>query len=552
MTDSGTPTDPGGGLRDNALVVVICAALVVATQLRAGCFSAEFGDDEASHYVSGLLIYDYLRSGLSQGPISYLKWYHSHYPLVGIGHWGPVFYGIEALWMAIFSASRVSVLLLSASLTTATALLIYRYGTVHLRLRRMAAGFAAVAFVISPIAQEGSSAVMLDIPITFCAMLALFAYTRYVLTERWIYSALFGLVAGAAMLIKGNGALLALLPPFAVVFARKWRLILRPSFWASAVIAGVMAAPWYLVTYGQVSAGFRYSWGLDYLRTAVTLNSEILYSAVRPLVLLLAAAGLLVGWRRTDGAALTGYTSAAALLAAVWVFQSVAPAAIQDRYLAPLLPSLFMLAALGVVEAARLVSRWLPGGSRRLEPLVMALAVLSLLPSALAAERKQQQGFRELAQVVWANRNELNPVVLVVARNSGEAAALAELAMADPARPSLFAVRGSRLLGGGGYNRQDYMPKFADASQVASEINAYNIPLVLYQADPGGWEHVAQVESIRIGAKVPWQVLGVAGAANAPVTLYKLLQANGRHTDIKRLLELTGPRTLEKSAVLGQ
>ncbi|TAL04117.1 MAG: phospholipid carrier-dependent glycosyltransferase [Rhodospirillaceae bacterium] len=445
--------------------------------------------------------------------------------------------------MTIFSPSRVSVLLLSTVLTAATATLIYYYGTTQLKLGRLASFFAAIAFVICRITQEGSSAVMLDIPITLCAFLALIVYVRYLDTERWIYSVLFGVIAAMAMLIKGNGALLALLPPFVIVLSRRWALMGRFSFWAPALVVALLAAPWYILTYGQIAAGFRYSWGAEYSRVAIVENSKILLSALGPVVVLLTGIGLVSGGRRGSIFPPSGFNGVVALLAAVWVFQSTAPAAIQDRYLAPLLPPLFLLAALGGQVVAGTLERRVV--ARVAGPLVFALILMTMLPSALNAEVKPQLGFRELAKTVWANRISENPVVLIAARGRAEVAAIAELAMMDPARPSLFAVRGSRLLGGGGYNRQDYLPKFADADQVAAEIDRYHIPLVLYQVDPGGWMHVAQVEAVRSHATDSWKLLGTAGTAESPVDLYKLPQAIGQEADVKLLLELASPKALQ-------
>jgi hypothetical protein len=167
------------------------------------------------------------------------------------------------------------------------------------------------------------------------------------------------------------------------------------------------------------------------------------------------------------------------------------------------------------------------------------------LPSALADEGKPRSGLRELATAVWAARAPNNPVVLIAMRESNESAAIAELAMADPARPSLFAVRGSRLLGGGGYNRTDYQAKFADAGQVAEAIGAADVPLVLLQADPGGWAHVAQVEEARLLAKEPWSLLASAQKDGLPIDLYALPPAAGRSADIPRWLIVTGPRALQ-------
>lgn len=538
--------------RDILGAFIVFFVLILVTQLHLKSYISEFGDDEASHYISGLLIHDYLKSGFAMGPISYIKWYHSHYPLVGIGHWGPAFYGLEGVWMLIFSPSRSSVLLLSAVLATITATLIYWFGTTQLKLSRLAALFAGIAFVLCPIVQEDSSAVMLDMPITLGAFLSMIAYTRYMETGRWTYSVWFGLLAAVTMLIKGNGALLAVLPPAAIVLNRQWKLLARPSFWAAAVLVGVLVGPWYKLTYGIVAAGFRYTWGLAYTKVAVTENSTILLHSIGPVILLLGAIGLISGLGRLSGApssklAGPGFKGIVALLIADWVFQSAAPAAIQDRYLSPLLPPLFLLAAVGTEALLDSLRQQVPSlfSSAAARGVVFAIVIISIIPAGLRAESKTPLGFRDLAKVAWANRTDTNPVTLIVAKESAEAAAVAELAMDDPARPSLFAVRGSRLLGGGGYNRTDYAPKFADAAQAAAAIDAAHVPLVLYQADPGGWAHVAQVDAARAQAAPPWQALAQAGSDRAPVTLYKRPQADGQSADIAAWLALTGPKGLQ-------
>jgi hypothetical protein len=108
-----------------AVVAVLLLATSVATQHHMGAYGAELGYDEASHYASGLMIHDYLLHGLGTSPVRFLATWHSHYPLVGIGHWGPLYYGIEAVWMLLAGPSRAAALALSAVVAAATGTLIY-------------------------------------------------------------------------------------------------------------------------------------------------------------------------------------------------------------------------------------------------------------------------------------------------------------------------------------------------------------------------------------------------------------------------------------------
>jgi hypothetical protein len=134
----------------------------------------------------------------------------------------------------------------------------------------------------------------------------------------------------------------------------------------------------------------------------------------------------------------------------------------------------------------------------------------------------------------------------VVAEGGAEGAALAEIAMQDRARPSLYAVRGSRLLGGGGYNSQEYQPRFKDPREVLAAIDRYAIPLVLVRQEPGRdkWAHIGQVEAARQLEPQRWQMLYRKVTATTSVTLYLLVGNDRKKLDAAGLKALTGPRSL--------
>jgi len=549
-----TPATAGARPRsiEYAGIALLLAGVVVLLQIHASAYSAEFRNDEASHYVSGLMIHAYLTTGLGTGPLSplaFLKNFHSHYPLVGIGHWGPVYYVVEALWMLLFGCGRISVLLLSAVVTSAIGLICYRIAAP--RVGRMIAVLIAVALVASPIAQEGSADVMLDAPITLLTLLAALAYARYMATFRARDAVQFALLAAAGLLIKGNAGALAMLPPLAVLMTWRFDLLRRPSFWLPVPIVGGLVLPWYLVTYFVVSQGFRYTWGLNYVVHAIRGNSIALVAALAPLVL---AAGV-YGWvvavssahrPRADQV----MTCIAALLAAVWIFQSIVPADIQDRYLEPALPPLFILAGVAVRDIADRVRRFLRAGPGRVQtlaaPLLAIVLAASTVPSVFGLPPKSRLGFVEAAPLVWRQVTPGNPVVLVVAPPIVEEAAVAELALHDPHCPSLFAVRGSRLLGGGGYNNEDYKPRFATPAQVMAAIDEYRIPLVLFRPDNGvgEWEHVRQVAEAMKLYPDRWDVIDRIEGHGQPVLVLRVRGNADKPADLKNLARLTAPRSL--------
>ena len=96
------------------LVAALLLVVVTALQIRSGAWHAEFGGhpDEAAHYVTGLMVRDYVAQGFPGSPMAYAAGYYDHYPKVALGNWPPGFYAIQALWTLAFSVSRTSVMFL--------------------------------------------------------------------------------------------------------------------------------------------------------------------------------------------------------------------------------------------------------------------------------------------------------------------------------------------------------------------------------------------------------------------------------------------------------
>jgi hypothetical protein len=228
------------------------------------------------------------------------------------------------------------------------------------------------------------------------------------------------------------------------------------------------------------------------------------------------------------------------LLSAVLIFQCLVPAAIQDRYLEPAVPPLFILATVGI---------WQLSARQDLRFALAAVVALAALPWITSATVKRQFDLKEAVAQIWLHRLADNPSVLIVSDGGAEGAAVAEIAMHDKDRPSMFAVRGSRLLGGGGYNSQEYQPRFRDLRQVLAAIDQYAIPLVLVRREMGRdeWAHVAQVDTARTLEPGRWRVLYHKRTPTTSVTLYELTDNDTRKIDLDRLKQLTGPRALRSS-----
>ena len=107
----------------SVLVYLVFLLVAVGFQWMQGAYQAEFGGhpDEAAHYVTGLMVHDYLAAGLPGNPMRFAQMYYDHYPKVALGNWPPVFYLIQSAWTLLLTPSRASLLLLMAALEALVA-----------------------------------------------------------------------------------------------------------------------------------------------------------------------------------------------------------------------------------------------------------------------------------------------------------------------------------------------------------------------------------------------------------------------------------------------
>ena len=144
-------------------VFLVCFVIILLFQWREGAYESEFGShpDEAAHYVTGLMIRDYLASGLHGSPMAYANNYYQHYPKVALGNWPPVFYLVQAPWMLAFGPGRTSVLLLMTAL--AAVLAVMTFNTLYNEFGEITAATGTLIFVSLPIIQKYSGMVMGEI-----------------------------------------------------------------------------------------------------------------------------------------------------------------------------------------------------------------------------------------------------------------------------------------------------------------------------------------------------------------------------------------------------
>src|SRR5258705_5496858 len=98
-------------VRPQLLAFALFVGVTVALQILGGAYQAEFGGypDEPAHYVTSLMVRDYIAGMDYTDPMTFARNYYAHYPKVAIGHWPPFLYLIQGLWMLVLPTSRTSI-----------------------------------------------------------------------------------------------------------------------------------------------------------------------------------------------------------------------------------------------------------------------------------------------------------------------------------------------------------------------------------------------------------------------------------------------------------
>jgi 4-amino-4-deoxy-L-arabinose transferase-like glycosyltransferase len=479
------------------LALLVFLGFAITLQYLAGAYHAAFSGypDEPAHYVTGLMVHDWIASGFPWPPRAYAENYYLHYPKVALGQWPPGFYVIQAIWTLVFSTSRVSVLVLMAVLMSLLALAVFRMLKADVGwLVGLGAGLLLVAL---PLNQASTQNVMADVPLALLSFCAALAFGRYLDTARLRDAIAFGCLAALAILTKGNAFALALLPPIAVLFARRMHLVLHASFWAPVGVVLLLCGPWYVVTAHAVVDTFAQPLGWEYSKTAASFYAErglrALGLALTPIV----ALGLVdrVVFPTFRHGIPGRWAALAALGSSVWIFHTAVSAGYEERYLLPVMPVVVVLLVAG---AGRLVGAL---GYLTIAPtLGRALLAVTIggvfLFGTFHIPRKNELGFVQVAADLVARPEFGHAVVLVSSEADGEGMLISEIAMREN-RPGRFVLRATKALARIDWNATAQEPYYSNAPELLGYLD--QVPVGVLVLDLSGarvvYEHHALLQT---------------------------------------------------------
>ncbi len=507
QTASTTVVERLAGVARRGLILLALLGLNLSFAYRGGAFRSELSSesDEAAHYITGLMVHDYLAHALGQPPMAYAANYYLHYPKVALGHWPPVFYIMQAAWGFACSPSRNGILGLMAVCTALIAFTLYRMAE---REFRTAAGGAAIAalFLCLPLVQAYSAMIMADMVVAMFSLWALVIWIKYLDGGRTRDALWFALAASAAILTKGNGFAVMLMPPLSIVILRRPRMFFQPALWMAGGVIGVLCAPWHIATRNLLVPTMQFEAGAPFFLMANRYYAAELIKALGAAIAIFAVIGMVVKaivpfWRNNVAPL---WSAALALIIGVHLFHAIVPAGTEQRYLLTSLPPALMFMGAGVQWTASRIMVRRPMRDR-------AFALAAIIAAAFFAgpfhiPHKRHIGLDEAARDVAQSAADRDAVILCSSNGNGEGIFISELAMREP-RPTHIVLRASLTLAASDWNGRDYRPLKTSAGEVNAFLTSIPVGLVVLDRSPGfaNWPHQTFLEQAMHGPD--WQLV---------------------------------------------
>ena len=447
-------------------------------QMAVDAYASDHGQtgDEAAHFVTSLMIYDYVTTHLLSNPLTYARDYYAHFPRVAIGHFPPMF---EVAQAALFLASGRMAGAVIAFQALVGGLCAALPAALLGGARRLIDGWlAGIAILCSPSLLFLISMDMADNFLAALVMLTALAWSRFYHRRTWTAGLMFAALAASSILTKGTAFGLVLLPVIYLAYKRDLPFLLDRKTIVAGCLTGMVTVPWYTLTYKLAANGFGYTWGLQYTAMAAPFFAWAVVASVGiPLAFLYLISLFLFASSRDSQDGIDVHAMAALSLCMI-VFPIVAPSAMTIRYLIPALPSVVVLALCALHELMRKVPslRNRPG----LAPALSCVIVFASAASVFEKPHAEPYHSDQLSAYILKSGTK-NSLVLVAGENHAEGAIIASFAEQDRAW-SHFVVRGSEVLSTSNWLGTTYQQRFDNPAALSDWIRRNEIGWIIVEA----------------------------------------------------------------------
>ncbi len=483
--------------RSYRIAVAVFGLLAVSLQYFGGAYQAEYNShpDEAAHFVSSLLVRDYLAEFPWPSPVPWALDYYLHYPKVAIGHWPPGYYAVQGAWWLVFPPGRESAMVLNLLMGVGVMTLFWVLAR-RLDLSRLLIGGAGVVLLVLPVVQEAMSQVMAELPSLLAATFFLWSLTRLQENPGQQSLMVVWLALFAAFAVKQTSVGLAAAPVLALAISGSWRRQPRGAmFLWPAVVAVVVGLLLYWQYSGSILEMLRWAGATPW--TKMGWNILQLRDLVGDGILGLAAAGVLTVWWRREPVVVASL----AIVVSFVVCSYYVRAFRETRHWIALTPPLILLALAGY--------RWLSERSRW-APAVL-LAVVVWMPHAFY--RQTPGGYGALAAQIR------QPARMLVSSSTGweEGPWIAVVALRE-ARPSSVILRATKLLASTDWNGRKYQAKVHTREDIERALDGARVDLVVvHDGDDlaGDWPTHHPLLKDTVAASATWRKCGESQSLTA-------------------------------------
>ncbi len=380
------------------LISALLAAAFVSTRSITNEGAVSLQGDMPRYMMNGTFIYDFLASGGASsidGVREYAQHYYARYPALSLGHHPPLLPIILVPFYAVFGvsvlAARLAIVacyLLSAWLLFAIARRLYD---------EMVGAWAALLFVTNPFIAEFSQAVMSEIPMLMCVLLAMHCLLRF--REHGLRRdyALFVVMAATSLFAKQLAVFVFPVYAALLIDKRGRSLLFRRDIAAWTLAGAVLVLPAVVMTlalspFNVAVVVDAYLSGRGLASAGSSLRTILAYQ-VKPGLALAVAAGVVVSVLRRDRRVALGLIWTVAVVGSVvFLIGDVEP----DRYSISAVPAYCLCAASLAAAQSR--------NARRLGIVALAAAVGWQSWSVRGVQPEGAEGFESAAQYVLAGQ----------------------------------------------------------------------------------------------------------------------------------------------------
>ena len=524
--------------------------VAIIYQSLAGAYQDDFYyDDTAPHFVTGVMVADYLRTSFGRDPVAYAEQFYLRSPKVAFGRWPPLFHLLQGAVYFVCGASKATALVLVAAIPAAIAAQIFSRSS-----RLYGAGIALLAvlvFASFALVREHSLLVMSDLLTVLFSTMAAFAIADFLTNRRSRHLLLAATWTFLALLTKETAIHVLLFVPAAVAVV-DGRKILRDWRYVAFAVALIALGGGFLVFRLHSGLGIHGYQNAGQLLSAMTHldNSRKVFGSffgvAPPVVFVLAACAVVAAVRRQASAEVNIHVRLwTTWLGAIVLFFLTSPAPPASRYFMPaLIPLTMLVADLLHTMHSRMSSR------------VAAWVVPSVVTAAVifTAPEMAWRGMRGYAPVARSISIAQDVVTLISSDAGGEGAFICERLIADRDQRGIV-LRGSKVLASSDWRGTDYQL----LKRTIAEMHAYlcDVPVhyIALDTHPGEFDATPDRELLqKTLEEFPQEFRPVErfrlAQGDVPfedaVTVYENLNARGRRPEsIQMEIRHARNRTLE-------